>query len=60
MWTKTCEKYYNDREEFEKALQKEDCSAKYQRNIELVSFAKIPVKLKEQFIVNNNTLLSNL
>ena len=57
---KTVEKYYNDREEFEKALQKEDCRAKYERNIELVSFAKIPYELKQEYIKNNNTLLSNL
>ena len=57
---KTCEKYYNDRESFSKALEKESgTSERYELNKKLVDFNEIPAILVNGFLEEYKSILTN-
>ena len=47
---KTVEKFYDDDEEFQKALKRYGATEKYQRNKKIISFKEIPFELQQTFI----------
>ena len=57
---KTAEKYYENREDFEKALDKEGVRDRYELNKKIVSFSEIPRKLVDAFIQENREILDGL
>lgn len=57
---KTCQKYYENREEFEMALKKEDAFNKYEKNKKLVDFREIPNNLVQAFLIENQDFISKI
>ena len=53
---KTVEKYYNSKEELEKALKKENAYEQFNLNKKLICFSEIPNELIEQFIEKNKCI----